>query len=338
MIVVMNSNSTPADIRRVGDLLDRMGLRHNVVSNAVQPIIEALGGNGRSSTAEIEAAPMVEKVFPRPLAFRSARDGAPPATAPVEIAPQLAVGGVRLAVIAGPCAVEDRAQLLDAAHAVKQAGAFALRGGAFKPRTSPYTFQGRRELGLEWLAEAREQTGLAIVTEVMAIEQIPVVSQFADVLQVGSRNMQNYPLLVAVGQSGKPVLLKRGWSATLEEFLLSAEYVLNEGNERVILCERGIRTFETHVRNTLALATVPHVKQTTRLPILVDPSHGTGRDDLVAAMSRAAIAAGADGLLVEVHPDPAAALSDGAQSLTPAAFAALMTSLAPFAAAVNRTL
>src|SRR5262245_45840061 len=214
----------------------------------------------------------------------------------------LKVGGGHLGVIAGPCSVEGRAQILEVAQIVKEAGAAGLRGGAFKPRTSPYSFQGLKEKGLEMLAEARDRTGLAVVTEVMAPEQVAMVARYADVLQVGARNMQNYPLLEAVGESEKPVLLKRGPSATMDEFLLAAEYVLKTGNTRVMLCERGIRTFEDHTRFTLPLATVPYLHQTTHLPVVVDPSHGTGKASLVATMARAAVAAGADGLMIEIHP------------------------------------
>jgi 3-deoxy-7-phosphoheptulonate synthase len=250
----------------------------------------------------------------------------------------LRLGGRQLAVIAGPCAVESRQQLLETAHLVKAAGATGLRGGAFKPRTSPYSFQGLKEKGLELLAEAREQTGLAVVTEVMAPDQVGVVARYADVLQVGARNMQNFPLLEAVGATRLPVLLKRGPSATIEEFLLAAEYVVKGGNRQVILCERGIRTFEDHTRYTLALASVPHLHGATHLPVVVDPSHGTGRADLVLPLARAAVAVGADGLMVEVHPHPDQALSDGQQALTPAHFQRLMEECRAVAAAVERVL
>src|SRR5439155_17569698 len=249
----------------------------------------------------------------------------------------LKVGGGHLGVIAGPCSVESREQILEVAHIASEAGATGLRGGAFKPRTSPYSFQGLKEKGLQLLAEAREQTGLAIVTEVMAPEHVPLVANYADVLQVGARNMQNYPLLEAVGECGLPVLLKRGPSATMDEFLLAAEYVLNTGNTRVMLCERGIRTFEDHTRFTLPLATVPYLHQTTHLPVVVDPSHGTGKASLVATMARAAIAAGADGLIVEVHPEPEKALSDGRQSLNPERFADMVRQIGRIAEAVDRT-
>jgi len=228
--------------------------------------------------------------------------------------------------------------LIDLAYAMKEAGAMALRGGAYKPRTNPYSFQGLGEAGLEILAEVGRMTGLPVVTEVMSIEQVGTVSRYADVLQIGTRNMHNFNLLQAVGAANKPVLLKRGWSATLEEFLLAAEYVIDAGNPNVILCERGIRTYESHVRNTLALATVPAVKRESHLPIIVDPSHGTGHSYMVASMAKAAIAAGADGVIVEVHPDPERALTDGAQSINIPAFQQLMKDLARIAEAVDRTL
>ena len=241
-------------------------------------------------------------------------------------------------VVAGPCAVENRDQLLETARLVKQAGAHALRGGAFKPRTSPYSFQGLGEEGLRILAEARSETGLLVVTEVMDAQLVPLVSAYADILQIGARNMQNYALLHAVGEAQRPVLLKRGMMSTVEEMLMAAEYVLSHGNYRVILCERGIRTFETYTRNTLDINAVPLLKQLSHLPVIVDPSHGTGKWELVEPVSRAAVAAGADGLIIEVHPNPDEALSDGAQSLKPARFAALVQSLRPVAEAVGRTL
>jgi len=249
-----------------------------------------------------------------------------------------AIGGRRLVVMAGPCAVESREQLLETAHAVKEAGATLLRGGAFKPRTSPYAFQGMGLKGLELLAEARELTGLKIVTEVMTPEAVSLVSQYADVLQIGARNMQNYGLLHAVGKSQRPVLLKRGMMSTIQELLMSAEYILAGGNYRVMLCERGIRTFEPMTRNTFDLNAVPLLKLLSHLPVIADPSHGTGRWDLVAPMAKAAIACGADGLIIEVHPRPEEALSDGAQSLKPEKFARLMAELKPLAQALGKEL
>jgi 3-deoxy-7-phosphoheptulonate synthase len=253
----------------------------------------------------------------------------------VVTARSLKVGNGQIGVIAGPCSVESREQILEIANIVREAGATGLRGGAFKPRTSPYSFQGLKEKGLQLLAQAREQTGLAVVTEVMAPEHVPLVARYADVLQIGARNMQNYPLLEAAGESNLPVLLKRGPSATMDEFLLAAEYILKTGNTRVMLCERGIRTFEEHTRFTLPLATVPYLHQTTHLPVVVDPSHGTGKASLVATMARASVAAGADGLIVEVHPDPEKALSDGFQALTPAAFREMMAECRKVAQAIG---
>lgn len=248
------------------------------------------------------------------------------------------VGGDRIAVIAGPCSVESREQMMEAAHAVKAAGATMLRGGAFKPRTLPYSFQGLGEEGLRILAEAREETGLPVVTEAMTPEEVGVVEEYADVLQIGARNMQNYPLLKRVGRAGKPILLKRGMGSTIEELLGAAEYVLHGGNPDVILCERGIRTFQTITRFTLDITAVPLLKEVSHLPVVVDPSHGTGHRELVAPMSRAAVAAGADGLLIEVHPNPDEAKSDGAQSLRPEGFSSLMRELSPVARAVARSL
>ncbi len=266
--------------------------------------------------------------------------GAPYAarTRPVRVTGAVAVGGPELVVVAGPCAVEGRAMILDSAHAVRAAGARMLRGGAYKPRTSPHTFQGMGGDALELLAEARRASGLPTVTEVVDPRQVERVAAAADVLQIGARNMQNYALLAEVGRAGVPVLLKRGLSATVRELLLAAEHVRVQGNERVILCERGIRTFETATRNTLDVAAVPVLQAETHLPVLVDPSHAGGRAALVAPLALAAVAAGADGLLVEVHPEPAAALSDGEQSLDFDAFRRLMARLAPVAAAVGRTL
>ena len=248
------------------------------------------------------------------------------------------IGGRRIAIVAGPCSVESRSQTLEIAHAVAEAGAVGLRGGAFKPRTNPYSFQGHGEEGLRLLAQAREETGLAIVTEVMSQEQVSMVAEFADVLQIGARNMQNFSLLSRVGSQPKPVLLKRGMSATLEEFLLAAEYVLARGNTQVILCERGIRTFEDYVRNTLPLAVVPELHRVSHLPVMVDPSHGTGKSYLIESMSKAAVAAGADGLMIEVHTDPHEAMTDGAQSITPERFADLVASTRRIAAAVDRAI
>jgi 3-deoxy-7-phosphoheptulonate synthase len=280
-----------------------------------------------------QGEPVVTNLVPYKLASRSAQ-----AQPTVVRARSLTVGGGHIGMIAGPCSVENRAQLLDLAHLVRASGAMGLRGGAFKPRTSPYSFRGLGEAGLELLAEAREATGLAIVTEVMATEQVDLVARYADVLQIGARNMQNYPLLEAVGAAGKPVLLKRGPAATLDEFLLAAEYILRTGNGQVILCERGIRTFEDHVRFTLPLASVPYLQSRTHLPVIVDPSHGTGKADLVPPMAVAAVAAGADGVMVEIHAEPERALSDGYQSLTPASYEHMMTQCRLVAQVLGRTI
>jgi 3-deoxy-7-phosphoheptulonate synthase len=267
----------------------------------------------------------------------ASRDASPPRPdTTVQITDGVVVGGRAISVIAGPCSVEGRDMLLQTARGVRNAGAIALRGGAFKPRTSPYAFQGLGEAALDLLAQAREVTGLPVVTEVLDPRQIDLVSRVADVLQIGARNMQNYSLLAAVGESNKAVLLKRGMSATLQEFLLAAEYVMTRGNHAVILCERGIRTFETATRNTLDIAAIPILKRETHLPVLVDPSHATGKAHLVTPLACAAIAAGADGLMVEVHPDPERALSDGEQSLTIPQFDEMMRRIHPFAAVLDR--
>lgn len=336
MIVVMKPSCSAEHIDHVVRLLDEMGSDHHVIEGVGSKIVEVLGTNGRFDLARVESAPMVDKVLGRPQPFLAAARQPGDQTCEVPLGDSATIGGTKLAVIAGPCSVETQSQLLEIAAAAKEAGATGLRGGAFKPRTSPYSFQGLGERGLEMLALAREKTGLAIVTEVMRCEQVELVAKYADVLQVGSRNMHNTQLLSSVGRQDKPVLLKRGWSATLEEFLMAAEYVMQAGNPNVILCERGIRTHETYVRNTLALAIVPEVKRLSRLPIIVDPSHGTGRSHLVPPMSHAAVACGADGLLIEVHRSPKQAWSDGAQSLNPEQFAELMTALRPLATACGR--
>jgi 3-deoxy-7-phosphoheptulonate synthase len=277
-------------------------------------VIAAIGDERGVPTGILESGPGVDEVLPvlAPYKLASVETKSEPT---VVRAGSLKVGGSHLGVIAGPCSVESEEQIVTSARAVKAAGATALRGGAYKPRTSPYSFQGMKEEGLRLLAQARDETGLAVVTEVVASEDVDVVAEYADVLQVGARNMQNYRLLEAVGRTRRPVLLKRGPSATIEELLLAAEYILDAGNQQVMLCERGIRTFESHTRFTLPLATVPYLKQKTHLPVVIDPSHGTGHTPLVPALARAAIAAGADGLIMEVHPNPEKALSDGYQSM-----------------------
>jgi 3-deoxy-7-phosphoheptulonate synthase len=337
MIVVMKSGATQQQIDHVIERIEDLGLRSHVIVGTDRTVVAALGEKRDGAKQALETGEGVEKVMPILAPYKMASTEIKKERTRVQ-ALDLEVGGNRIGVIAGPCSVESRQQIMEIAHVVKEAGATGLRGGAFKPRTSPYSFQGMKETGLKLLAEAREATGLAVVTEVMAAEQIDLVVEYADVLQVGARNMQNYPLLEAVGESGKPVLLKRGPSATMDEFLLAAEYILKTGNTQVMLCERGIRTFEDHTRFTLPLATVPYLHQTTHLPVVVDPSHGTGKASLVATMARASVAAGADGLIVEVHPDPEKALSDGFQALTPAGFRQMMIECRKVAVALGRDL
>jgi 3-deoxy-7-phosphoheptulonate synthase len=312
-------------------------LRSHVIEGTELTVVAAIGEKRDGARQALETMDGVDKVVPILAPYKIASTEVKKEPTVVRVL-DLVVGGGHIGVIAGPCSVESRDQILEVAHIVKEAGATGLRGGAFKPRTSPYAFQGLKEKGLQLLAEARAQTGLAIVTEVMAPEHVVMVSEYADVLQVGARNMQNYPLLEAVGESRVPVLLKRGPSATMDEFLLAAEYILKTGNSQVVLCERGIRTFEDHTRFTLPLASVPYLHQKTHLPVVVDPSHGTGKASLVATMARAAVAAGADGLMVEIHPNPEKALSDGFQALTPPAFRQLMADCRRVAAALEWTL
>ena len=339
MIVVMKQGATSQQVERVVSLVKEMGLKDHVIVGTERTVVACIGNDRFKDKSRLETLDGVESVVPILASYKMASSEVKKerTTIPLGGALGAVVGGTRIPVIAGPCSVESRQQILDCAHAVKAAGATALRGGAFKPRTSPYAFQGLAEEGLKYLAEAREQTGLAIVTEVMSIDQIPAVVEYADVLQVGARNMQNFNLLAQLGHTRKPVLLKRGMSATLEEFLLAAEYLLAGGNTQVMLCERGIRTFESdYVRNTLPLAIVPELHKRSHLPVVVDPSHGTGKTHLVPDMCRAAVAAGADCIILEVHHDPAHALTDGAQSLNFAQFAEVMKSIKRVAAAVDR--
>src|SRR5438094_1963424 len=319
MIVVMKPDATQHQIDHVIERIEQLGLRSHVIVGTERTVVAAIGEKRDGAKQALETGEGVEKVVPILAPYKMASTEVKKERTCIEVR-SLKVGGGQVGIIAGPCSVESREQIREVAHVVKEAGAAGLRGGAFKPRTSPYSFQGLKEKGLEMLAEARDETGLAVVTEVMAPEHVPLVSKYADVLQIGARNMQNYPLLEAAGESAMPVLLKRGPSATLDEFLLAAEYVLKTGNTNVMLCERGIRTFEDHTRFTLPLASVPFLHQKTHLPVVVDPSHGTGKASLVAIMARASVAAGADGLIVEIHPNPDKALSDGFQALTPAAF------------------
>jgi 3-deoxy-7-phosphoheptulonate synthase len=324
-------------IDRMLKRVEGLGMKPHVIVGVERTVIAATGSERDGVQAELEACEEVEKVMPilAPYKIASRETRRDPT---IVTAGSLTVGGGQIGVIAGPCSVESEEQIMLVAAQVKEAGATALRGGAFKPRTSPYAFQGMKEAGLELLAAARDATGLAVVTEVMTPHHVELVARYADVLQIGARNMQNYHLLQAVGETRTPVLLKRGPSATIEEFLLAAEYILDQGNQQVMLCERGIRTFETHTRFTLPLATVPYLREKTHLPIVVDPSHGTGIASLVPAMAAASIAAGADGLILEVHPNPSKAVSDGAQTLTPAAFEATMQTCRKIAEVMNKSM
>jgi 3-deoxy-7-phosphoheptulonate synthase len=323
MVIVFRPDASEADVASVVERVTEMGLKPHISKGETRTIIGCVGDEDRLRDLALVTLPGVETVFPveKPYKLASREFAAGPTVIPLG---EGSLGNGEFAVIAGPCSVEGREMLLETGLAVKEAGAIALRGGAFKPRTSPYSFRGLGVEALELLAEARERTGLPVVTEVMDTRHVGLIGRYADVLQVGARNMQNFSLLSEVGESEKPVLLKRGMSATIEDFLNAAEYVLSCGNKRVILCERGIRTFERATRNTLDIGAIPVLKMETHLPVIVDPSHAAGRRDLVLPLALAAVAAGADGLMVEVHPDPDRARSDGDQSLSPAQFAALM--------------
>lgn len=337
MIIVMKSGASREQIDHVIKLVRDYGLKEHPIYGTDRTVIACIGDKRSVDKGAIENAPMVEKVVPILAPYKMASLEVKKERSQIGIGPEaFPFGGSKLGVIAGPCSVESRQQVLETAHAIKEAGCIGLRGGAYKPRTSPYSFQGMGLEGLKILAEAREATGLAVVTEVIGLEQVKPCAEYSDVLQIGARNMQHYPLLEAVGKTNRPVLLKRGMSATLDEFLLAAEYIINAGNPNVILCERGIRTHEEYVRNTLPLAIIPALRERTHLPIMIDPSHGTGHAYMVGPMSLAAVAAGADGLILECHPDPEHALSDGAQSLTPKQLAELMGRLKRVAAAVDR--
>ena len=337
MVVVMKKNATPEQVRAVVARIEELGFSVHLSTGEERTIIGIIGDERRLDAQIIELLDGVERLVPILQPFKLAsRDFKPENT--IVTVNGVSIGGDEIVVIAGPCAVESRQQLLETAWAVKEAGAKMLRGGAFKPRTSPYSFQGLGEAGLELLAEAREATGLLIVTEVISPTDVPLVCKYADVLQIGARNMQNFSLLQEVGRSKHPVLLKRGLMSTIQELLMSAEYILANSNYQVILCERGIRTFETATRNTLDITAIPVLKKLTHLPVIVDPSHATGHWDLVSPVSKAAIAAGADGLIIEVHPQPERALSDGAQSLKPPVFMQLMRELKQLASAVGREL
>ncbi len=338
MIVVIRRHSTPAQVEEVIREISQLGYMPNPIRGEYQTVVAAIGDETtRASLESLSALPQVEQVLRVQKRYKLAsRESRPEAT--VIDAGGVAIGGDRFVLMAGPCSVESEEQLLATARAVKAAGATILRGGAYKPRTSPYEFQGLGPEGLRLLEAARAETGLRIVTEVLGERDVDLVAASADILQIGARNAQNFQLLIACARSGKPVLLKRGMSMRVEEWLLAAEYLLSHGNPNVILCERGIRTFENYTRNTLDLAAVAIAKQESHLPVVVDPSQGCGRSDLVKVLCRGAAAVGADGLIIEVHPNPAEALSDGQQQLDPGAFEDLVAGLRPFLAAAGRTL
>jgi 3-deoxy-7-phosphoheptulonate synthase len=335
MIVVMKREASAQEIAQVISRIEGKGLKTHLSQGEERTIIGVVGDERPLDPEQFEVMDGVERILPVLRPYKLASREMRPHDSVVALNGTKA-GGPRIAIIAGPCSVETREQLLETAHAVKAAGATALRGGAFKPRTSPYSFQGLGEEGLELLAEAREATGLPVVTEALSPEQVPQVAQYADMIQIGSRNMQNYALLRAAGEASRPVLLKRGMMSTIDEWLMAAEYILLQGNEDVILCERGIRSFDQSTRFTTDINAVPVVKELSHLPILLDPSHSTGKWEYVTAVARAGIAAGADGLIVEVHPNPSEALSDGAQSLKPDNFARLVIEVNRVAEAVGR--
>lgn len=339
MIIVMKAGAAKKDKEEVLKRIKELGYKPHVIHGTTRDVIGAVGDErGKQVLQGIESMHGVESVVPILKPYKLASKEVKTEPSVVRVSDTVAVGGHDVIVMAGPCSVENERQIIETAHAVREAGAKVLRGGAFKPRTSPYSFQGLEEEGLKLLAKARAETGLPIVTEVVNPETADLVAEYADILQIGARNAQNFALLKKVGQLRKPVLLKRGMSMTIQEFLMSAEYVMSEGNQAVILCERGIRTFETATRNTLDLSAIPVLKEKTHLPVIADPSHGTGDYHYVAPMAFAAVAAGADGLIIEVHPDPERASSDGPQSLKPKKFAAMMAKLRLIAGSVERGL
>jgi 3-deoxy-7-phosphoheptulonate synthase len=337
LLVVMRKDATAEQIKGVVEAIEARGFKAHPIPGAQRTAIGMTGNKGALEAPVFESLPGVLEVIPVSHAYKLVSREVKNEDSVVRIG-GVAVGGPELAVVAGPCAVESMEQTLIVARALKAAGAHILRGGAFKPRTSPYSFQGLGEEGLRILAEARAATGLPVVTEALDNEGVDLVERYADAIQIGARNMQNFSLLKKAGRAKKPIVLKRGMSATLEEFLMSAEYILSEGNYDVILCERGVRTFSDFSRNTLDLAIVPAVKRLSHLPILVDPSHGTGRREKVAPLSRAAVAVGADGLMIEVHHDPNRALSDGPQSITPEMFVEVIRDLRQIAPVIGRKL
>jgi 3-deoxy-7-phosphoheptulonate synthase len=336
MLVVMQHGATPDEVRRVVETIEELGYQARPMPGAQRTAVGLVGNDGRVDATRLAALPGVREIIHVTQPYKQVSREWRPEPTVVELPGGVRIGGGDVVVIAGPCSVESEKQILEAARLVRDAGATMLRGGAFKPRTSPYSFQGLGTKGLKLLAQAREETGLLIVTEALDTDSVDLVAEHADVVQLGARNMQNFSLLKRAGRCGRPVLLKRGIAATITELLLSAEYLLAEGNHDVILCERGIRGFDSATRNVFDVTAIPVVKELSHLPIVADPSHGTGRRSKVTPMARAAVAAGADGILVEVHPQPDRALSDGEQSLYPEQFQALMKEIAAIAEAIGR--
>jgi 3-deoxy-7-phosphoheptulonate synthase len=336
MLIVMQHGAAQEQVQRVVDTIEEMGYQARPMPGAQRTAIGLVGNDGRVDATRLAALPGVREIIHVTQPYKQVSREWQPESTVVQVGAGVRIGGPEITVIAGPCSVESESQILETARLVRDAGASLLRGGAFKPRTSPYAFQGLGKKGLRFLAQAREETGLGIVTEALEPETVDLVAEYADVIQIGARNMQNFPLLRRAGRCGKPVLLKRGIAATITELLLSAEYLLAEGNHSVILCERGIRGFDPSTRNVFDVSAIPVVKELSHLPIVADPSHGTGRRSKVAPMARAAVAAGADGLIIEVHPQPDRALSDGEQSLYPDQFVAMMREIAGVADAVGR--
>jgi 3-deoxy-7-phosphoheptulonate synthase len=337
MLVVMQNHATQEQIDRVVDTIKEMGYEARPMPGETRTTVGLVGNDGRVDGSRIEALPGVAEVIHVSKPYKQVSREWKEEQTIVTIAPGVAFGGTEIVIVAGPCSVESEEQIVTAARLVRDAGAAALRGGAFKPRSSPYSFQGLGKRGLDFLATARAETGLPIVTEALDEEGAHLVAEYADMIQIGARNMQNYSLLRAVGRIGKPVLLKRGMAATITDLLMSAEYILAEGNGQVVLCERGIRSFDTMTRNLFDLTAIPLVQRLSHLPIIGDPSHGTGLRDKVIPMARAAVAAGADGVIVEVHPNPDRAMSDGGQSLFPDQFARLVTELRAISGAIGRS-
>ncbi len=339
MVIVMKKNADKEQLEAVIRRIEELGYRPHVIEGETRNVVGAVGDErGKMVLQGLESMPGVDNVVPILKPYKLASQEVQSEPSVFEVAPGVLIGGTHHLVMAGPCSVESEEQMISVARSVKAAGARVLRGGAFKPRTSPYAFQGLEEEGLRLLDLARAETGLPIVTEVVNPRDVELVARYADIMQVGARNTQNFPLLKMLGQLDKPILLKRGMATSIQEFLMSAEYILSEGNRRVILCERGIRTFETATRNTLDISAIPVLKEQTHLPVMIDPSHATGHASLVPSMCYASMAAGADGLIVEVHPDPAQALCDGPQSLTPEDFSAVMAQLRRFAEVAGKTI